>query len=287
MGEPPPPTAGALILGGWGALRAPRPWWAQAGRIFGTFPGVRGGPGGPPGGVSRGPGGARDPPPGGPRGVSGGPWGAPGTPPGPPPGPPKMAENRPKMGPKMAQKRAENPPFFAPCGAKPRGGGGAPPTTLILLRNQWTAWPPAAFVRRRRRRDAGAGLAESPFGEVPWTARGAGQDPELVLRQRVGGLAPPGGYSLRHAGRVHLPTHRVLAALRPERLTWRPGGHTTFLAAREACIPRRRPAPNSLADTRRDNLLGLSPSPSGRRCRTPYGVDARRAFRAGKKKFFS
>merc|ERR1712243_477555 len=52
-------------------------------------------------------------------------------------------------------------------------------------------------------------------------------------------------------------------------------------------LPRRRPAPNSLADTRRDNLLGLSPSPSGRRKTDRARLRAaRRAFRAEKKKFF-
>ena len=137
-----------------------------------------------------------------------------------------------------------------------------------------------------RRRDDVGGVPELPFGKVPRTARGAGRAQQLVLRQEVGELTLPGGYSLRHAGRVRLPTVPVLATLRPDRLTRRPDGHTTFLAAREACIPRRRSTPNSLADTRRDSLLDLSPSPSGRSCRTPYGVDARRAFRAGKKNFF-
>ena len=215
-------------------MGTPRPWWALAGRISG---GISGGPGGPRGGPRGVPGGPGGPSRGSPRGVSWGAPGGPGGPPGPPetpPDPPKMVENRPKKGPKMARKRAKIRPF-SPLRWQSPGGWGAPPTTLILLRNQRRQRQDAAA--RRAHGTAGRGWPESPFGEVPRTARGAGRAQELVLRQEVRGLAPPGGYSLRHAGRVRLPTVPVLAALRPDRLTRRPDGHTTFLAARAACYP--------------------------------------------------
>ena len=284
VGAPLTPRWGSDPRGVGGPPGPPGHGGPRPAGFSGHFRGSGGSRGGPPGGSPGAPGGPGTPLP----GVPGGSPGAPGGPPGTPPGPPQDPRKWPKIGRKWAQKWPKKGrkirPFLPPAVQSPGGVGGLRP-----LPSSYCAISLAAERREppRAARADGGREAESPFGEVPRAARGAGRDPESVLRQRVGGLAPPGGYSLRHAGRVHLPTHRVLAALRPERLTWRPGGHTTFLAAREACIPRRRPAPNSLADTRRDNLLGLSPSPSGRRCRTPYGVDARRAFRAGKKKFFS
>ena len=162
----------------------------------------------------------------------------------------------------------------------PGGVGGLRPLPSSYCAISGTSRSSAATTRRD------AGVPESPSGEGPRAARGAGRAQQLVLRQEVGELTLPGGYSLRHAGRVRLPTHRVLAALRPERLTRRADAHTTFLAAREACYPaagRHQRVSPTLGET----LCWTScPSTEDKKSVGTNFVSARRAFRAVKKNFF-
>ena len=219
------------------------------------------------------------------RGIPGGPRGALRDSPGDLPGPPQMAEHRPRKVTNEWPNQSEHSLWFPAAGAEPRGSGGAPPTTLILLRNQRKT--PRARRHRDRRDRWDGGVPELPFGKVPRAARGAGRAQQLVLRQEVGELTLPGGYSLRHAGRVRLPTHRVLAALRPERLTRRADAHTTFLAAREACYPaagRHQRVSPTLGET-----LCWTSCPSPEVPELPYALRGRRAESVprGEKKFFS
>ena len=194
-----------------------------------------------------------------------------------------MAENRPKMGPKMAQKRAKIRPFLPLWWQSPGGVGVLRPlpSSYCAISVQRRARDAAARARRGR-----GGWPESPFGEVRRAGRGPGRHPESVSRQGVRGLAPPGGYSLRHAGRVRLPTHRVLAALRPERLTRRADAHTTFLAARKACYPaagRHQRVSPTLGET----LCWTScPSTEDKKCVRPTGLTRGERSARGKKIFF-
>ena len=126
------------------------------------------------------------------RGIPGGPRGALRDSPGDLPGPPQMAEHRPRKVTNEWPNQSEHSLWFPAAGAEPRGSGGAPPTTLILLRNQCLRAEPAPARARPTAGDAaGAGGPESPSGEVPRAARGAGRAQELVLRQEVRGARAP------------------------------------------------------------------------------------------------
>ena len=165
----------------------------------------------------------------------------------------------------------------------PGGVGGLRPLPSSYCAISWLSrWTPAAARHARARR----GWPESPPARSAGRAAGPAGTQNQSPDRGVRGLAPPGGYSLRHAGRVRLPTHRVLAALRPERLTRRADAHTTFLAAREACYPaagRHQRVSPTLGET----LCWTScPSTEDKKCIRPTGLTRGERSARGKKIFF-